>query len=611
MGGNLGDMDLFVSYDADHFAGLSIGNARLNDDVDQVRRMSQCIDLGNEIWKSFAMRVGGNVVECCGDKGAIEIDASFLSEVPEITEQYSKAVGDSVSVGIGLKLSESSKALMVSQFRGGGQMLLWHPDMQKEIDDAGEQSDTNAHKILEENLEKADRSGPTAHTSHQVGKVRGAHAGFSGYHKPGSKTASAEPDAAAVKDTIKAGHVDAAPTVSDPAVSGDMHNDFEAMLHQAAQGQETNDGNKEVANDAGGEDVKQKLVQILSHVKQQLPNLAILQQTSPDAYQSVINLVQGVILLGRQMNGPDLEQNRPIDGEEPANIQKSEDLSKAISTITPGNRVDVPSAGVAPHDYSHVLPEQHKQNGMTLLVSHYHVGNQKMLQSTLYDKHPTKPGMMMPVGHVDAYVNHKKNPEKTSIEPHSELDEQYRGKGLGMAMYEALYAHAKHKMGINRVEGGSHSADADAVHKRLSEKHGVAYRPKLRPANALSVKQFPYAKYSYTIKEEMSANLSLNEDELIGPGKGLELMCDCNHHDLTKDELEKGGMGSSGGSEAGRVHENLPVGTVKDGKVKVSHPEGGVSWAQVNSGAVQGQDAGGQPFGANSHPVSSREPNGK
>jgi hypothetical protein len=108
----------------------------------------------------------------------------------------------------------------------------------------------------------------------------------------------------------------------------------------------------------------------------------------------------------------------------------------------------------------------------------------------------------------------------------------------------------------------------------------------------------------------MSPNI--NEEDIIGPSKGIILLCDCEHHDLTKDELlEKRGLGSSGGSQAGRTHENLPVGTIKDNKIKIEHGDGGVGWMPGASGIIQAQDAGGGPFGQNSHPVNSKTPNEK
>jgi hypothetical protein len=53
---------------------------------------------------------------------------------------------------------------------------------------------------------------------------------------------------------------------------------------------------------------------------------------------------------------------------------------------------------------------------------------------------------------------------------------------------------------------------------------------------------------------------------------------------------------------------NFPVGSQVDGKIKVQHGDGKTGWKQVDSGMVQAQDADAPIIGANSHPVSSREP---
>jgi hypothetical protein len=595
-------VDVYVTFTIDNADNLAT-RSRMGDDVSAVRAFCNVIETGNAIWTSFALKSGGSVVDATGDTGTIEVDASFLAEVPELAEQYSKAVGYTASVGVGLKISESSKALEVAKKRGGNVILLWDQSMASELEEAEKPTEKDI-------LEKADRASALVHNSHQVGKVRGAHAGFATKHKPGSKAASTEPDAEAAKEAIKVANKEAgpAPVVPDTSegVSGAMHNDFEAMLHQAAQGQEQKDGDKEVGDDHESETLKQKLVQILSQVKSQLPVLSPLQRTAPDAYLSILNLLNGVILLGRKLNGPE-ETNRPIDGEEPTNVQKSEDLEKAISQIPAGKEIKGPTSGESVHDYTHVLPQEH-QKKFKLLVEHTASGAVPMANAYLYAK-----GKKTPIGHVDGFINHIGD-QPYSIEPHSELDKQYHGKGLGSAMYEGLFSHAKHKLGIDRVEGGQHSAMASAVHQRLSAKHGLEYKPAPVSGNPNDPvnRRFPYGKYAYTLKEEMSANLSLNENEFMGEGHGIRFMCDCKDHSLTKEELDKGGVGSSGGSEAGRVHENLPVGTIKDGKLKIKHGDGGVSWNHGTSGLISAQDPGGVGGGgANTHAISSKVPNGR
>lgn len=60
---------------------------------------------------------------------------------------------------------------------------------------------------------------------------------------------------------------------------------------------------------------------------------------------------------------------------------------------------------------------------------------------------------------------------------------QHRGKGLGQAMYEATYAHMKGKEGIKAVHHGVHSTTAGHVIKKLAQKHGLGYNPKIHTKN--------------------------------------------------------------------------------------------------------------------------------
>lgn len=54
------------------------------------------------------------------------------------------------------------------------------------------------------------------------------------------------------------------------------------------------------------------------------------------------------------------------------------------------------------------------------------------------------------------------------------LTQGLRGKGIGKAMYEALYREA-HELGATHVKGGVHSSNAENVHRSLAAKHGWRY----------------------------------------------------------------------------------------------------------------------------------------
>ncbi len=314
-------MNLFLCFDGDHI-GRQVGRAVLTDDVSEVRRVDQAINHGNEIWKSFALRAGGSVIEIGGDEGRIELGVDHLGEVADITRQYAEAVGATVSVGVGMKLSDSAKALAVAKLRGGNQIVLWTPEMQQELDAVPQK--TEAEKIGEEYLSKGDEQ-------HDTGKNRGAHAGFGGHHKPGSattdkpKATQGDHDPAKVaQHTIKEG-ADAMPT-PEMTHSAD---DLEQSLHDAAQAQEKDDTTSTVHDDMGLDQLKKQIVATLAGVKAQMPILAQLKQTAPDAYQSIMNLVQGVLALGKEV----MKEQPPVDDTDPQHVEQGLGKSEHV-TVT-------------------------------------------------------------------------------------------------------------------------------------------------------------------------------------------------------------------------------------------------------------------------------------
>ena len=104
-------MKVFVSFDGDHI-GRMVGRASLADKPEEVSRIAQAIDRGNAIWRSWAESHGGQVINIGGDEGRLCVEADHLQELPKIRDQYSEAVGSTVSVGVGTKLSEADKSLM-------------------------------------------------------------------------------------------------------------------------------------------------------------------------------------------------------------------------------------------------------------------------------------------------------------------------------------------------------------------------------------------------------------------------------------------------------------------------------------------------------------------
>lgn len=154
-------------------------------------------------------------------------------------------------------------------------------------------------------------------------------------------------------------------------------------------------------------------------------------------------------------------------------------LAKAISDIA---SAVTPPIGQS-WDYSHVLtPEQRRQGYSMELRSHAngdYIG--VSLRHGGYE-----------VGSVVGLKN-----RDGSIEPHADpMDQEHRGRGLGRAMYEALYTHASKRHGVSEVAGNVHSEAASRVHQSLSRRHGMSYRPVLRDVPS---KDYPNAPYRYKI----------------------------------------------------------------------------------------------------------------
>lgn len=272
-------MDLFITFDGDRI-GNRVGRARLDDNVDEVRRLDQLITMGNKIFTDWAVNVGGSVVEAAGDEGLVQVPASKIGDLDKLREQYAKLVGATMSVGIGIKISESSKALLVAKLRGRDRIVFYTPELDEEIAKAKESDQKDQAKIIDEYLSKGD-----------MGENHGDHAGFSAPQSP------MQPQ----KDTQS----------PDPI-------DFEPQLHNFAQQQAIKDQANTVDTGMRRDQIKQDVVQILQTIKQQAPVIGQLKAQAPEVYESVQRLVQGVIAIAREL------ANTPLSKAERVAVEVTE-----------------------------------------------------------------------------------------------------------------------------------------------------------------------------------------------------------------------------------------------------------------------------------------------
>jgi hypothetical protein len=460
-------VNVFICWDGDHI-GRQVGRAVLSDNVEEVRRVDQAINAGNELWRSFALRAGGSIIEIGGDEGRIEVSAEHLTGVPAIARQYGDTVGATVSVGVAVRMSESAKALLVAKLRGGNQTVVWDEGMQAEIDNATANPQTEKDKLSDEYLNKALDTAP------------------------GTATGGAGPAPSSAIQPPKQPKL--API--DPPEQTHAADDFESQLHDLAQKQGMQDDVDEAQGESNMDDVRNKVVETLMTVRQQLPLIQQLQQTAPEIYASIIGLVQGLIALGREVTGSDVgasaataaDATAPDDGTAPVDDDAGEPTAKAWKDVE-----------------------------------------------------------CKDCGKLRGY-----NPKCDGCQKHKALTGEHDCTGLG---------------------GPDECADIDCVH--------CAQKAELAPGKPVPVVVAPPPTPANAIPNVSGQNAPINR---VGT----------NAH-------------QGGGAEAGRKHIKLPVGTDLDGKVKIVHQNGSAGWKNVLAGMVSGFEDS-PLFGANSFPVSSRQP---
>lgn len=181
---------------------------------------------------------------------------------------------------------------------------------------------------------------------------------------------------------------------------------------------------------------------------------------------------------------------------------RDKDLQKAISDIPPGKMLSgkvVDESDTEPEDplairkyrlgreekwdYSHVLPEQLRNEGYSIHVGRHpgYVRDHDDPARSVHDNFPVSVDLKhngKSVGYVEAWrMKLGKKAPRLGISEGRITNQKHRGKGLGGFMYEALYAHALHHLKTRHVDGSTHSSAANAMHERLAAKHGFEYAP--------------------------------------------------------------------------------------------------------------------------------------
>jgi GNAT superfamily N-acetyltransferase len=160
----------------------------------------------------------------------------------------------------------------------------------------------------------------------------------------------------------------------------------------------------------------------------------------------------------------------------------------AIKDIKPGEKVGErqpnPAETLEIHDYTHLLPKEIRNLGHKLHVRSSSSGITIAEVPTLSVVDGSRSGKAFDVG--VAWVA-----------------KPWRGKGIGKATYEALYAHLYHHHGVRTIMGDVHSTNSHRVHQSLAQKHGLKYEAKrINRSSETGASDDAFGSYEYALKSE-------------------------------------------------------------------------------------------------------------
>lgn len=132
---------VYISFQCD-YTYQRVKMATAANEPNEVRRIHQAMDLANEIWKSWVLVCGGEVIGLDAGKGCFCINTDHIEELNEKLAQYSDAINDDVSMGVGLSIDDAEKALEASlKHKGQDKITFYSPDVEEELQEPEESAE--------------------------------------------------------------------------------------------------------------------------------------------------------------------------------------------------------------------------------------------------------------------------------------------------------------------------------------------------------------------------------------------------------------------------------------------------------------------------------------
>ena len=126
---------------ADHLAG-AVKHSVQHDQPRKLSQLKQDVERGLRIFESWMEDHGGRVLLFQGDRVFAEIPGENLESLPDLHAQVQDAWNDTITIGVGLDLTEAEKARENGRKRGGKRIVFYAPEVEQHL---AEESASESH----------------------------------------------------------------------------------------------------------------------------------------------------------------------------------------------------------------------------------------------------------------------------------------------------------------------------------------------------------------------------------------------------------------------------------------------------------------------------------
>lgn len=191
---------IYVSLDGDNI-GNSVARAEAEDDEKTLSEQSARINAGQDVLRNWAQMMGGKVIEAGGDEGLVKVPVAAKAHIEELREQYRNVVGQTATVGVGKKISESTKARMLGKLTGKNKTVVFDETTEKELSLRTKDDSQNEAKKIRTAMSPNSAADPESQDQEQTDEADGVDPGVvsnesteSGTNAPPSDQSAAAPE---------------------------------------------------------------------------------------------------------------------------------------------------------------------------------------------------------------------------------------------------------------------------------------------------------------------------------------------------------------------------------------------------------------------------------